>query len=365
MATIEEGSQAGKPNLIQSKLTPAFFYSRKTDATTATSPYFAKPPPSKVPVTDDLDNESSAINLYPERRANLVLSPSPTSSSSSIPSTTHSKTLSLIASETKSLLPTLLKGIPHAPPDGTLYGPSSLLPLTDFPHRCPNLPPTPIRVLNADTLDTALGLPASSIDPKPVLVLNMANAEHGGGGWLRGALAQEETICYRSSLSFTLKRRFYPLKEEEGIYSPSVVVFRESIADGHGLLNLSQPDQLEVVSVVSVAAIRDPQTVFKEGGEEIYKRWKDRMLMKKKMRVCLRIAAREAHRRLVLGALGCGAFGNPRGEVVKCWKEVLGEGEWKGWWESVVFAVLENGGTKDGDGNFGVFWRGLDGVMVG
>lgn len=364
MAIVEEGSQAIKPNLVQSQLTSAFFSSLKRDATTSTSPYFAKPPPSSTaPATDDPDDQAPTINLYPERRAYLHSFPSP-ASPSSIPST-HSKSLSLIALETKSLLPALLKKTPHAPPDGTLYDPSALLPLTLFPHRCPNLPPSLIRVINADSLDTALGLPTSTIDHKPVLVLNMANAEHGGGGWLRGALAQEEAMCYRSSLSFTLKRRFYPMKDEEGIYSPSVVIFRENIADGHRLLDLSQPDKLEVVSVVSVAAIRDPETVFKENGEEVYNRWKDKLLMKKKMRVCLRIAAREAHRRLVLGALGCGAFGNPRGEVVKCWKEVLGESEWEGWWESVMFAVLEDGGTEDGEGNFGVFWRGLDGVVVG
>lgn len=111
--------------------------------------------------------------------------------------------------------------------------------------------------------------------------------------------------------------------------------------------------------------MRDPAV---EGGQGEFGRYLyrgTRALMKQKMRVVLRVAATNAHRVLVLGALGCGAFGNPRGEVVSCWGEVLAEEEFRGgWWEKVVFAVMEEGGEKEGEGNFGVFWRGLNGVEV-
>jgi len=214
----------------------------------------------------------------------------------------------------------------------------------------------------------------------------MANAHRPGGGWLRGALAQEESLCYRTSLSFSLKNRHYPLPLLGGIYSPTIVVPRESLAAGHGLLDLSAPETLPVVSVVSVAAVREPETVMTgadgdgdgDGSGEEGERYRfaaDREAMKERMRVVLRVAAVNGHRRLVLGALGCGAFRNPRGEVVRCWREVFGEGEFAGgWWERIVFAVMDGGGGggggggvdagRDGDGNFGVFWRGLDGLVV-
>ena len=170
-----------------------------------------------------------------------------------------------------------------------------------------------------------------------------------------------------------------------------MVVVRASLAAGHAVLDevWTAAGRLPVVSVVSVAAVRGPDVVLTaagvaggerenygdgdgdgDGGErkgerERYKDPRDRETMKEKMRGVLRCAAVKGHRRIVLGALGCGAFGNPRGEVVSCWKEVFGEGEFKGgWWESVVFAVLEEGGERDGEGNFGVFWRGLHGVLV-
>lgn len=172
-------------------------------------------------------------------------------------------------------------------------------------------------------------------------------------------------MCYRSSLSFTLKYRYYPIPEAGGIYSPTVVVIRENRSSGHGLMDLSKPDDLPVFSCVSVAAIRGPAIAKDASGNERYQRQGDRETMKEKMRVVLRIAAAREHRVLVLGALGCGAFANPRGEVVECWKEVFSESEFQGgWWEQVVFAVMESGGTKDGDDNFGVFYKGLDGLLV-
>lgn len=76
------------------------------------------------------------------------------------------------------------------------------------------------------------------------------------------------------------------------------------------------------------------------------------------------------HTKLVLGALGCGVFANPPGDVARCFLEVLRETEFQGgWWQEVAFAVLDNvkggeEGGKEGKGNFGVFYRGLHGKVV-
>jgi hypothetical protein len=60
---------------------------------------------------------------------------------------------------------------------------------------------------------------------------------------------------------------------------------------------------------------------------------------------------------------------NPPTEVAQCFLEVLREKEFQGgWWEEVAFAVLDNAkgpnGGKDGCGNFGQFFRVLDGQVV-
>ncbi|GAE00267.1 hypothetical protein TERG_07307 [Paecilomyces variotii No. 5] len=275
--------------------------------------------------------------------------------------------LSQVAQETKKILPDLLQKIPHAPPKGYLYTPP-LPPVLDKKF-CPGFLPAEIKVVDEDSFNAAINLAKCSQymtvrDRRNVCVLNMANAYSAGGGWLNGALAQEEALCYRSSLSFTLKTRYYPLSDNQAIYSPTVVIIRQSLSDGHKLLDLSKSDELPITSVISIAALCQP--ALTSGALPKYKSPRDREMMKEKMRIILRVAAFNGHRRLVLGAFGCGAFLNPRDEVADCWGEVFSENEFQGgWWESIVFAVLDDlGQGKDGDGNFGVFYRKLHGLKV-
>lgn len=98
------------------------------------------------------------------------------------------KNLSDVARETKLLLPGLLATRPDVTSDSFLCSRIVL----DATY-CPHLQPTRVRVLAMDTIDAALSLPAG--EPRPVAVLNMANASTPGGGWLHGALAQEEALC--------------------------------------------------------------------------------------------------------------------------------------------------------------------------
>ena len=368
MSGREEDPRAARSrSLIQTTLSPSFFGLKNGRNDGKSSPYFTKPPSTSNP--NDVSPSSKInppVDLHTSRRANPKNRPAP-----SLTSFRSSISLSSVAAETKSLLPNILQITPNAPPTGELCTPNNLPHLS--PDSCPKLSSTPVRVRNADSIDAALELRSQKVSvdarrlksDKPVLVLNMANAEHPGGGWLHGALAQEEALCYRSSLSFTLKRRFYPLPERSGVYSPSVVVVRESFASGHDLLDLSRPEDLPIISVVSVAAICGPDVGKTRSGEEKYRYPADRVTTKEKMRMILRIAAHNGHHQLVLGALGCGAFENPKEEVAQCWKEVLGEGEFAGgWWESVVFAVMDNDESTNSSGNFGVFWRALGGLEV-
>ena len=264
-----------------------------------------------------------------------------------------------VAKETISILPGLLLTRPDTKPDGYLYEKDGAKSVEQ--NFCPKLPKTRVRVVSSDTIDAALQLNSGPKD-KPVCILNMANAIHAGGGFKTGALAQEEALCYRTSLSFTLKLRFYPIPDEAAVYSPNVLVIRDSLANGHKLLDCRDPSKLPVISVVSAAAIYQ-LAVGRTISHEVYARKEDRELMGEKMRIILRTAIKNKHRKIVLGALGCGAFHNPPKEVACLWKEVLQEAEFSGgWWEDVVFAVLSQGFS--GSKNFQWFERELDGLMI-
>lgn len=198
----------------------------------------------------------------------------------------------------------------------------------------------------------------------------MASNISPGGGWRKGARAQEEALCYRSSLYLSLHKRYYPWKQRQGIYTPDVVIIRSDQSSGHKLLMPEvNPEDLPVVSVLSIAALRRPPvdniTIdTADGGtiqRSVFARPSDRELTKTKMRLCLRMAASRGHGLLVLGALGCGAFRNPPKEVAHCWLEVLKENEFKGgWWEEIWFAVFD----RRGEGNLEVFEEILGDVEV-
>lgn len=270
--------------------------------------------------------------------------------------------LQATAQETLKHIPTVLQLRPDAPPTGYICLQSRYTPLSSrfFPSLS-----TRVQVVDRDSYDVAIQLTnsqaANNGDTKPVCVLNMASEFHAGGGWLKGSMAQEEALCYRSTLSATLKKRFYPLKSREAIYSPTVVVFRENYNKNHQIMDIQRPQHLPVVSVVSVAAIRNPK-VNTHVSPPKYQDPDDRMIMMEKMRVTLRVAVHNKHRSLVLGALGCGAFRNPNEEVANCWFDVLQEQEFRGWFNNIIFAVLKD--TNQGDDNFTVFHRKLDGLLV-
>jgi uncharacterized protein (TIGR02452 family) len=232
--------------------------------------------------------------------------------------------------------------------------------------------PATIRVINDDTLNVGATCAAASDHqewqrgnhPYPAVV-NFCRHDKPGGGWLNGALAQEESLCYRSSLSLSLHYdRHYPLSttEAEAVYSPYVVIIREDLASGHGLL---EPRNYFAVSVISVPAIRKPDLrpfrLPNNLRKVVFRHDSDRNLTKDKMRLVLRMAAFNKHRRLVLGALGCGVYENPPEDVAHCWLEVLRENEFSGhWWRDVCFAVYD----PKNEGNYEIFKRVLDGQQV-
>ncbi|KAF2087820.1 hypothetical protein K490DRAFT_73328 [Saccharata proteae CBS 121410] len=186
------------------------------------------------------------------------------------------------------------------------------------------LQPLQIRLQVADTLDVASHLlqatNSSHKQKKPrVAVLNMASPLRPGGGFFDGATSQEERLCMRTTLYPSLHDSFYRLPEVGAVYTSDVLVFRDSSTE---FKELPKKDRF-FVDVITAGMLRFPDTEGEEGEPKRYASNKDRDLVSRKMRAVMRIAQAKGVDKVVLGAWGCGAYGNPVGEVARIWKRVL------------------------------------------
>ncbi|MEI6877184.1 MAG: TIGR02452 family protein [Spirochaetota bacterium] len=188
---------------------------------------------------------------------------------------------------------------------------------------------TQVEVANETTFSGASRLVAEGFRP---LALNFANGISPGGGFLSGARAQEEALCRSSALFATLEGdAMYKAHSQRpkgydstdwAILSPSVQVFRSN--DGKPL------DRFWILDFISSAA-----PVAKRVGKPESAR-----IMETRIRRILAIARAYGHEALVLGAWGCGAFGNDGLETARTFRAAL-EGEFAGAFAKVVFSVTD------------------------
>lgn len=193
--------------------------------------------------------------------------------------------------------------------------------------------PCKIQVLDLDSLTAAIGL------TRP-LVMNFADAFLPGGQFLYGAKTQEESLCRSSTLYTSLsspkaaemyrynKTHPSPVDSDYMLLSPEVCIFRDS----KGQL-LDEPYYLSVISVAApdkyTRAAHVPQDELNH-------------VIKRRLRNLFIIAELHRYRSLVLGAWGCGAFGNDVYHVVKCFYEVLIQEKFANFFSNIIFAVLQD-----------------------
>ncbi|MGW3040469.1 TIGR02452 family protein [Kitasatospora sp. NPDC001159] len=169
----------------------------------------------------------------------------------------------------------------------------------------------------------------------PVGVLNFASARNPGGGYLRGARAQEEDLC-RSALLYSClleapdyyeaHRASTDLRySHRVIVSPGVPVIR----DGRGAL-LARPYP---VTFLTSPAPNAGQLERRSPGTNVRG-----VLAERAVRV-LAAAARHEVRALVLGAWGCGVFRNDPAEVADAFEGALKR--YGAAFDQVVFAVWD------------------------
>ena len=193
-----------------------------------------------------------------------------------------------------------------------------------------------ITVVNADSFQAGRNY-------ENALVMNFANAHNPGGGFKLGANAQEEALCRCSTLyaSITSKKasemyiynntHISRVESDYMLISPNVCVFRDEKYDlletpaVMGVITLPAPNRY------GAALLADDELI-----EETFVR---------RIRIMLAAAARNGYKDLVLGAWGCGAFGNSPKDVAGYFRKVIIDEGYGKCFDEICFAVY---GKEDG-----------------
>lgn len=176
-----------------------------------------------------------------------------------------------------------------------------------------------------------------------IAILNFASAKNPGGGFLNGAMAQEESLASSSGLYATLLRHqdYYKANRSCGsmmytdhaIYSPGVAFFRDE--------KFQLTEHPFLASVLTLPAVNYGQVLLK--GEDPQQA---EAVMRDRMKLALSIFAEMGDRRLILGAYGCGVFGNDPRKVAEWWRELLLDEGQGAMFDEIRFAVMDAQGGK-------------------
>ena len=231
---------------------------------------------------------------------------------------------------------------------------------------------------NADCIEVAKDLIEKGYKPA---ILNLASRRHPCGGYDAGLNAQEEALCRASTLSQSLYQYYdskykcvrdsqvpmrynaYPLDIGfGGIYSPDVTFFREGKEKFYTFRE--EPFKCGVITVAALSFresnrycndelhFRAPGGGFTPQGEAV---------QLNKIRTIYRLALKNGHDSIVLGAFGCGVNKLPCAAVANQFKIVLEKPEFKGKFAALVFAIMEGRGSArkpvEENGKFAPFYE--------
>lgn len=203
-----------------------------------------------------------------------------------------------------------------------------------------NTPDTFISNIYTINLDSVSAVVEYSKDGNKVCVLNMASAKRGGGGVRNGSKAQEECLFRSSNLFDTIVQEYYPLKDDECLYTKDAVFFKDRF------YNNMTPVTSDVVTVAAInlnngfgSAVLKPSNYFE--------------LTKQKIRLIVLTAIENNVDTLILGSWGCGVFKNDPYEMSKMFYDVLVNEFYSNKFKTVVFAIINDHNSVDD--NFNVF----------
>ena len=189
-----------------------------------------------------------------------------------------------------------------------------------------------------EDLDSVSAVLKYTDDTSKTAVLNFSSYKNPGGGFLAGSRAQEECLCHESFLYNVLKEfqnSFYDkncidknkgLYTNKGMYSPDIYFIRDDKTVKCDVITCAAPNKTTAQKYQNVSE------------DENYG------ALSSRVKFVLDIAALNNVDTLILGAYGCGVFGQDPYEVADLFKVFLRK--YHTCFKKVIFAIPEG---KDGN----------------
>lgn len=188
--------------------------------------------------------------------------------------------------------------------------------------------------VEVDTLDSVSAIMKYAEDGKNMAVLNFASYKNPGGQFINGSKAQEECLCHASNLynvlsefehsyydwnSKNLNRSLY---RDRALYSPDIVFSKDGKEVHCGVITCASPNKSAAQKYCNVSDQENS------------------MALRGRIEYVLKIAKDNCVDTLILGAYGCGVFGQDPEEVASVFKRLLEQPEFQ-CFSHVVFAIPE------------------------
>lgn len=196
-------------------------------------------------------------------------------------------------------------------------------------------------VTKESTLTAARRITEANKD-QHVACLNFASPKFTGGLFLEGTNTQEDTLARSSALFVSQEspegRKYYDHNDSKGykfsgmatdgmIFSPHVPVFKTDSGETH---------QPFCVSMITSPAVSRPLCRQHKTPDSVIEK-----VMEQRARAILSLALEQGVKHLILGAWGCGQFGNSSKSVSNMFAKLLNE-EFTGCFCSVTFPIVDH-----------------------
>lgn len=183
------------------------------------------------------------------------------------------------------------------------------------------------------TAETAFDAGQRLLEKGKVCILNFASGIEVGGGYLRGARAQEENLCRLSCLYNCLKpnekfyknnKKTYPICSDDILLHPDVIFIRNEY-----FAFLDYPIKLSVLTCPA------PNLSSPNLTKELLNKVPEIII--KRVYKILSVMSNYGYKNIVLGAWGCGAFKNDPGFISNVFKFILKNNNFN--FDNIVFPI--------------------------